>query len=194
MLTDRLNVMDATAIVMCRENNLPLQVFNLFNAGDLLRIVQGEDVGTVVSRRSLKGESQCSRTSRRTRRSACRSASPTFRDQLKKLRTGRAHTSLIEHIKVDYYGSEMPLNQVANIATEDARTLTVTPWEKAMVPVIEKAIYKSDLGLTPNTAGAADPHRRCRPLTEERRRDITKVVRSRGGERPRRRCATCAAR
>ena len=77
----------------------------------------------------------------------------TFRDQLKKLRTGRAHTSLIEHIKVDYYGSEMPLNQVANVAAEDARTLTVSPWEKAMVPIIEKAIFKSDLGLTPNTAG-----------------------------------------
>ena len=77
----------------------------------------------------------------------------TFKDQLKKLRTGRAHTSLIEHIKVDYYGSEMPLNQVASVASEDARTLTVTPWEKAMVPIIEKAIYKSDLGLTPNSAG-----------------------------------------
>ena len=63
-----------------------------------------------------------------------------FKEQLKKLRTGRAHTSLIEHIKVDYYGSEMPLNQVANIATEDARTLTVSPWEKAMVPIIDKAI------------------------------------------------------
>jgi ribosome recycling factor len=101
----------------------------------------------------------------------------TFRDQLKKLRTGRAHTSLIEHIKVDYYGSEMPLNQVANIASEDARTLTVTPWEKAMVPIIEKAIYKSDLGLTPNTAGTLI--RIAMPaLTEERRRDITKVVRS----------------
>ena len=100
-----------------------------------------------------------------------------FRDQLKKLRTGRAHTSLIEHIKVDYYGSEMPLNQVANIATEDARTLTVTPWEKSMVSVIEKAIYKSDLGLTPNTAGTLI--RIAMPaLTEERRRDITKVVRS----------------
>ena len=81
-----------------------------------------------------------------------------FKDQLKKLRTGRAHTSLIEHIKVDYYGSEMPLNQVANIATEDARTLTVSPWEKAMVPVIEKAIYKSDLGLDPQYRGHADPH------------------------------------
>ncbi|MGC1386484.1 MAG: ribosome recycling factor [Steroidobacteraceae bacterium] len=101
----------------------------------------------------------------------------TFRDQLKKLRTGRAHTSLIEHIKVDYYGSEMPLNQVANIAAEDARTLTVTPWEKAMVPIIEKAIFKSDLGLTPNTAGQLI--RISMPaLTEERRRDITKVVRS----------------
>ena len=101
----------------------------------------------------------------------------TFRDQIKKMRTGRAHTSLIEHIKVDYYGAEMPLNQVANIATEDARTLTVTPWEKAMVPVIEKAIYKSDLGLTPNTAGQLI--RIGMPaMTEERRRDITKVVRS----------------
>ena len=101
----------------------------------------------------------------------------TFKDQLKKLRTGRAHTSLIEHIKVDYYGSELPLNQVANIATEDARTLTVTPWEKAMVPIIEKAIYKSDLGLTPNSAGQLI--RIGMPaLTEERRRDITKVVRS----------------
>jgi ribosome recycling factor len=98
-----------------------------------------------------------------------------FKEQLKKLRTGRAHTSLIEHIKVDYYGSEMPLNQVANIATEDARTLTVSPWEKAMVAVIEKAIYKSDLGLTPNTAGQII-RIHMPALTEERRRDIIKVV------------------
>jgi len=100
-----------------------------------------------------------------------------FKEQLKKMRTGRAHTSLIEHIKVDYYGSEMPLNQVANIATEDARTLTVSPWEKAMVPVIEKAIYKSDLGLTPNTAGQII-RIHMPALTEERRRDIIKVVKS----------------
>jgi ribosome recycling factor len=98
-----------------------------------------------------------------------------FKEQLKKLRTGRAHTSLIEHIKVDYYGSEMPLNQVANIAAEDARTLTVSPWEKSMVPVIEKAIYKSDLGLTPNTAGQII-RIHMPALTEERRRDIIKMV------------------
>ena len=100
-----------------------------------------------------------------------------FKDQLKKLRTGRAHTSLIEHIKVDYYGTETPLNQVANIATEDARTLSITPWEKSMVQPIEKAILKSDLGLNPNTAGQII-RINLPAMTEERRRDITKVVRA----------------
>jgi ribosome recycling factor len=99
-----------------------------------------------------------------------------FRNELKRLRTGRAHPSLLEHIRVDYYGSETPLNQVANVAIEDARTLTVTPWEKTMVSVIEKAIMKSDLGLMPATAGTVI--RVPMPaLTEERRRDLTKVVR-----------------
>src|ERR1700721_937001 len=112
---------------------------------------------------------------------------PMFGDELKKLRTGGAHTSLIEHIKVDYYGSEMPLNQVANIATEDARTLTVSPWEKAMVPIIEKAIYKSDLGLTPNTAGQTI-RINMPALTEERPPATLKAFKSeaenaRGGAR-----------
>lgn len=99
-----------------------------------------------------------------------------LRNELKKLRTGRAHTSLLEHIKVEYYGSEVPLQQVANLAVEDARTLTVTPWEKSMVQPIEKAIMKSDLGLMPATAGTVI--RVPMPaLTEERRRDLTKVVR-----------------
>src|SRR5690606_25607475 len=83
---------------------------------------------------------------------------------------------LPRHIKVDYDGSEVPLNQVANIAIEDARTITVTPWEKTMVQAIEKAIMKSDLGLTPNTAGTVI-RVPMPPLTEERRRDLTKVVR-----------------
>ena len=99
-----------------------------------------------------------------------------YRNELKKLRTGRAHTSLLDHVRVDYYGSDVPLSQVANIGVEDARTLTVVPWEKTMVQAIEKAIMKSDLGLTPNTAGAVI--RVPLPaLTEERRRDLTKVVR-----------------
>ena len=99
-----------------------------------------------------------------------------FQADLKKMRTGRAHPSLVEHLKVDYYGADMPLNQVANISVEDARTLVVSPWEKTMVSPIEKAIHKSDLGLTPMTAGAVI-RIPLPPLTEERRRDITKVVR-----------------
>jgi ribosome recycling factor len=99
-----------------------------------------------------------------------------YRNELKRLRTGRASTSLLEHIRVEYYGSDVPLQQVANVAVEDARTLTIVPWEKQMVPVIEKAIMKSDLGLTPATAGTVI--RVPLPaLTEERRRDLTKVVR-----------------
>ena len=99
-----------------------------------------------------------------------------FRNELKRLRTGRAHPSLLEHIRVEYYGNEVPLQQVSNVALEDARTLTVTPWEKNMVSVIEKAIMKSDLGLMPNTAGTVI-RVPMPPLTEERRRDLTKVVR-----------------
>ena len=98
-----------------------------------------------------------------------------FQTDLKKLRTGRAHPSLVEHLKVDYYGSDVPLQQVANISVEDARTLVVSPWEKSMVQAIEKAIFKSDLGLTPMTAGMVI-RIPLPPLTEERRRDITKVV------------------
>jgi len=99
-----------------------------------------------------------------------------FQADLKKMRTGRAHPSLVEHLKVDYYGNDVPLQQVANISVEDARTLVVSPWEKTMVGPIEKAIHKSDLGLTPMTAGTVI-RVPLPPLTEERRRDITKVVR-----------------
>ena len=102
-----------------------------------------------------------------------------LRGELAKVRTGRAHPSLLEHIVVDYYGSDTPLNQVANIGVEDARTLTVTPWEKPMVQAVEKAIMKSDLGLNPNTAGSVI--RIPMPqLTEERRRDLVKVVKHEG--------------
>ncbi len=98
-----------------------------------------------------------------------------LQSELSKIRTGRAHPSLLEHIRVPYYGGETPLNQVANIAIESSRCLTVTAWEKDMMPVVEKAIMTSDLGLNPNTAG--NVIRVPLPaLTEERRRDLTKVV------------------
>lgn len=102
-----------------------------------------------------------------------------LRQELVKLRTGRAHTSLLDHITVEYYGSEVPLNQAATVAVADARTLTVTPWEKTMVQPIEKAIMSSDLGLNPATAGTVI--RVPLPmLTEERRREMVKVVRNEG--------------
>ncbi len=100
-----------------------------------------------------------------------------LKDEFAKIRTGRAHTSLLDHITVDYYGSAVPLSQVANVTVADARSLTVTPWEKSMVQVIEKAIMTSDLGLNPSTSGTVI--RIVLPsLTEERRRDLAKVVRN----------------
>jgi len=92
---------------------------------------------------------------------------------LAKIRTGRAHPSILEGIRVSYYGSETPLSQVANVSVEDARTLSVTPWEKNLVPDIEKAIMKSDLGLNPSTAGAVI-RIPMPPLTEETRRSFTR--------------------
>ena len=94
---------------------------------------------------------------------------------LGKVRTGRAHTGLLDHIHVDYYGSMMPLAQVANVTLADARTIAVQPWEKKMIPVVEKAIRDSDLGLNPATSG--EQIRIPMPaLTEERRRELTKVA------------------
>lgn len=100
-----------------------------------------------------------------------------LKHEFKRMRTGRASTALLEHIKIDYYGTESPLSQVANITVEDSRTLAVTPWDKSMVPAIEKAIHKSDLGLSPNTAGAVI-RLPLPPLTEERRRDFIKVAKA----------------
>jgi len=97
-------------------------------------------------------------------------------NELSRVRTGRAHPSLLENVKVDYYGAESALSQVANINTEDARMLTVTPWEQSMVPAVEKAIINSDLGLNPNTAGTVI-RVPVPPMTEERRKDMVKMVR-----------------
>ncbi|HRD49996.1 MAG: ribosome recycling factor [Candidatus Competibacter sp.] len=102
-----------------------------------------------------------------------------LKQELSKLRTGRAHASLLDHVMVSYYGNEMPLNQVASVGIADARTLLVTPWERNMVGPIEKAILKSDLGLNPASAGTTI-RVPLPPLTEERRRDMVKIVRHEG--------------
>jgi ribosome recycling factor len=94
-----------------------------------------------------------------------------------KIRAGRAHTSLLDHVMVPYYGSDVSLSQVANVGIEDSRTLVVTPWEKPMLSVVEKAIMTSDLGVNPNSAGMTI-RIPIPPLTEERRRDLVKVAKS----------------
>jgi ribosome recycling factor len=96
--------------------------------------------------------------------------------ELSRVRTGRARTSLLDHVTVEYYGSSVPINRIANVNVEDSRTLTVTPWERNMVSVVEKAILNSDLGLNPTTAGLVI-RVPLPPLTEERRRSLVKVVR-----------------
>lgn len=103
----------------------------------------------------------------------------TLQDSLAKIRTGRAHPSLLDHLSVSYYGTDTPLKQVANINVEDARTLTIQPFEQTLVKAVEKAIMESDLGLNPNTAGKVI-RVPMPPLTEERRRDLTRVVRKEG--------------
>ena len=102
-----------------------------------------------------------------------------LRHNLVKVRTGRANTGLVDSIKVNYYGSDMPLSQVASVAVGDARSIIITPWEKQMVGAVEKAILASDLGLTPNTAGTTI-RLNIPALTEERRKELTKVVHSEG--------------
>jgi ribosome recycling factor len=103
----------------------------------------------------------------------------TLKHDLAKVRTGRAHTGLIEHLRVDYYGSEMPINQVANVTLSDARTIAIQPFEKKMVQVVEKAIRDSDLGVNPATSG--DVIRVPMPaLTEERRKELAKLVKHEG--------------
>jgi len=104
-----------------------------------------------------------------------------FKANLAKIRTGRANPGILEHIMVDYYGNPTPISQVANLGLADARTINVTPWEKNMVAVVEKAIRDSDLGLNPATQGVVI-RVPMPPLTEERRKELTKVVKSEGEE------------
>lgn len=99
--------------------------------------------------------------------------------ELSRIRTGRAHPSLLDHVTVDFYGSEVPVGQAANVSNSDARTLTIQPWDKSMVTVIEKAIITSDLGITPTSAGEVI-RITLPPLTEERRKNLVKIVKAEG--------------
>ncbi len=102
-----------------------------------------------------------------------------LKHELSKIRTGRANPSLLDHVTVDFYGQQVPVGQAANVTSTDARTITIQPWDKSMVAVIEKAIINSDLGVTPTSAGEVI-RINLPPLTEERRRDLVKIVKNEG--------------
>lgn len=122
-----------------------------------------------------KGDGNMKEIEKKTEK-AMKKTIESFQSELGKLRTGRAHPSLLDHVRVNYYGAQMPVNQVAKVSAQDARTLVVQPFEKSMVPVIEKAIMESDLGLNP--AASSDVIRIPIPaLTEERRKEMVKVLR-----------------
>jgi ribosome recycling factor len=142
--------------------------------------IQARRTAEWTSRRTRISQEECMlediKSDARTR---MRKSLEALRHELAKIRTGRAHPSLLEHVHVDYYGSQVPINQAANVVIEDARTLAVTPWDKGMVAVIEKAILTSDLGLNPATAGQVI-RIPLPPLTEERRIELGKVVHHEG--------------
>src|SRR5207249_6592890 len=177
-IVKNLKVMDATALTLCRDQKLPINVFSIFKQGALKRVVLGEDEGTLVHV-GFSGETAMALQIAELKKTTDQKMDKTiqaFKAYLAKVRTGRAHTGLLDHIQVDYYGSQMPLNQVAKVTLLDSRTIGVTPFEKKMTQAVEKAIRDSDLGLNPAASG--ETVRVPMPaLTEERRKELIKVVR-----------------
>jgi len=170
-----LKVMDATALTLCRDQKLPINVFSIFKKDALRRVVWARtkarwftydfrwEMAMVIADLKKTTEQKMDKTIQ------------AFKGDLGKVRTGRAHTGLLDHIHVDYYGTMTPLNQVARVTLLDARTIGVAPFEKKMIQAVEKAIRESDLGLNPASQG--DTVRVPMPLlTEERRKELIKVV------------------
>ena len=173
-----LAVLDSTAFALCRDQKLPINVFSIFKAGALKRVVMGEDEGTLVHSLTLENARMIPEL-KKNAESKMQKSVEALKADLAKVRTGRAHTGLLDHVMVDYYGSMVPVNPVANITLIDARTIGVQTWEKPMLGKVERAIRDSDLGLNPANMG--ELLRVPMPaLTEDRRRDLTKVVRHEG--------------
>ena len=174
-----LKVMDSTALSLCMDNDLPIYVFNMGDESNIDRIVGGERVGTLVSSAAAEDRREdpvelidelLKDAEDRMQKSV-----ESSRGELATVRTGRASPHLLDRITVDYYGSQTPLKQLANVATSDARLLTVTPFDKGSIGEIEKAIQESDVGLTPSNDGNVI-RLQIPELTEERRREMVKVV------------------
>ena len=222
-----LQVMDATAFALCRDQKLPIRVFSINQAGRAQAhhsgrgrryarprvnsrgdkgaragAVPGNCAAIAGTARNESSEAQMSVADiRKSVDQKMQKSIEAFKNDLAKIRTGRAHTGLLDHIQVDYYGSSVPISQVANMTLIDARTIGVQAWEKKMVPVVEKAIRDSDLGLNPSNAGRPDPRadaradRRAPPRTDEGRQERRRKRQDRGAQpAPRRQRATEEAR
>ena len=179
LLRDQLKVMDATAVSLCMENDLPIVVFDLNRPDNITRVASGEPVGTLISGTSAVG--RCEGMSNEILVDAdhkmARAVEAMERD-FQGMRTGRASTSLVERLHVEYYGTSTPLNQLAGISVPEPHQIVIQPWDRGVLGAIEKAIQKSDIGLTPNVDGTV-VRLNIPPLTEERRKDMVKVVHKR---------------
>ena len=190
VLNRNLGVMDSTAISLCRDNNLPILVFNMTKPGNIRRVLLGEPLGTMVldeRREPAPARTWQPRQSERQGRTPMindivkslqgdlEKGIEAFRRELGKVRTGRANLSILDGVRVDYYGTPTPLNQVASCNVADARLITIKPWERSLIPEIEKSIRAAQLGLNPQSDG--ELVRLPMPaLTQERRQDLVKVV------------------
>ena len=164
-LRRHLKVMDSTAITLAQENQVPIIVCNMFN-GSIKKVVTGENPGTTVL---LDSEDRMDK------------ALGALDRDFSRLRTGRASTGLVDNIKVDYYGTPTPISQLASVAILDSRTITIQPWDRGAFAGVEKAILKSDLGLTPVNDGKII-RISIPPLTEDRRKELGKLARKSGEE------------
>jgi len=180
-LNMRLQVMDATALSLCLENRLPIIVFDLQAPHSIERAVSGEPIGTLVYS-DRKMVSDMVSDVLRSVEEKMRSSMDLLKRELATIRTGHATPALIEHIKVEYAGVSTPLNQIAGISAPAARLLVIQPWDRGSIHSIEKAILKSDIGLTPNSDGSVI-RLNIPLLSEERRLELTKLVGKRVEER-----------
>ena len=187
-LERQLKVMDATALSLCMDNDMPIYVFNIDDAANIGRVVRGENIGTVVStsRRVAplppedisSGEDSVMTVDELVDDAKTRmdKSVEAMRHELTGVRTGRASAALLDRIQVEYYGTRTPLNQLAQISVPDARLLMITPYDKSAIKEIERAVLESDLGLNPANDGNV-VRLPIPQLTEDRRKELVKVAR-----------------
>ena len=184
VLEDRLAVMDGTAATLCRDNKLPILVFDLADPDNIARAVQGENVPDAFSRLvriDNKQETRTMSSNTKAFEDKMKSAVEHLERELKTVRAGRANPGVLDKVTVDYYGSPTPIQQVASVAVSEARTLTITPWDRTLLRAISKAILASDVGINPIDDGQTIRLNFPAP-TEERRKQLAKEVSKMGEE------------